>query len=119
MPGLTPACAAFSAMDAMERALAKGSPDFSAGVLEPGAPRASNGLPGVFGVLAEPKEAKAPEPKPKAFVADVVGEARLVPPGVVAEPKGFLFPCDESPPPGLFEKEPFRLESLPVEAEAP
>lgn len=80
---------------------------------------ASNGLPGVLGVLAEPKEAKAPEPRPKAFVADVVGDARLVPPGVVAELKEFLVPCEDSGPPNLLEKEPLRPESLPVEAEAP
>ena len=79
---------------------------------------ASRGVPpGVLGVLAEPKEAKAPEPKPNAFVADVVGEATFVPPGVVAEPKGFLPPCDESP--GLFEKEPFREESVPAEEKGP
>ena len=75
----------------------------------------SKGLPEDLGVLAEPKEAKAPEPRPKALVAEGVGEARLVPPGVVAEWKGFLFPCDESPLPNLLEKEPLRPESVPVE----
>lgn len=41
----------------------------------------SNGLACDFGVLAEPKEAKAPEPRPKALEAPppVVGEARALP----------------------------------------
>jgi hypothetical protein len=46
----------------------------------------SKGLPPDFGVFAEPKEANAPEPRPKALV----GEA--TPPGVVL--KGFDLACD-------------------------
>ena len=42
----------------------------------------SNGLPGVFGVFADPKDAKAPEPRPKAL--DAPGEARFAP-GVVVK----------------------------------
>ena len=39
---------------------------------------ASMAVPGVFGVLAdEPKDAKAPDPKPKAEDAPAVGEATL------------------------------------------
>lgn len=76
--------------------------DFSAvGVFE-AAPRAvSNGFPGVLGVLAEPKDAKAPEPRAKALDAPPVGEAK-VPPGVVTELKG-LFPSDELSPPSRFK----------------
>lgn len=65
----------------------------------------SNAVPGVLGVLvAEPKDANAPEPRPKAVEPPVVGEAS--PPGVNGEIalKGFRPPCDESPanrfPPG-------------------
>lgn len=59
----------------------------------------SKAVPGVFGVLvADPKEAKAPEPRPKAVEPPVVGDAS--PPGVNGEMalKGFRPPCDESPP---------------------
>ena len=43
----------------------------------------SNGLPDVFGVFAEPNDAKAPEPKPNALEAPApVGETRPLP-GVV------------------------------------
>lgn len=35
----------------------------------------------VFGVLAEPKDAKAPDPRPKALDAPPVGDVK--PPGVV------------------------------------
>jgi hypothetical protein len=48
----------------------------------------SKGLPGVFGVFAEPKEANAPEPRPKALEAPLVGD--VITPGVVAE-------CDDLP----------------------
>ena len=34
----------------------------------------SNALPGVLGVFDEPKEAKAPDPRPKALDAPVVGD---------------------------------------------
>lgn len=43
----------------------------------------SKGLPGVFGVFAEPNDAKAPEPRPKALEAPgPVGETSPLP-GVV------------------------------------
>jgi hypothetical protein len=59
----------------------------------------SKAVPGVLGVLAEdPKDANAPEPRPNAEEPPVVGEAR--PLGVSGDTplKGFLPPCDESPP---------------------
>lgn len=59
----------------------------------------SNAVPGVLGVLvAEPNDANAPEPRPNADEPPVVGDAS--PPVVSgATPlKGFLPPCDESPP---------------------
>lgn len=40
--------------------------------------------PGVFGVLAEPKEAKAPDPKPKADEAPTDGEGAFVVRGEIA-----------------------------------
>lgn len=47
--------------------------------------------PGVFGALVEdPKEANAPEPRPKALDAPVVGDAREVVDGDMVPPKGFL-----------------------------
>lgn len=76
--------------------------DFSAVGVLAAAPRAcSNGFPGVFGVLAEPKEANAPDPSPNAV--DAPGEAS--PPGVVMELKGFLPPCEELSPPNRLGKE--------------
>lgn len=68
----------------------------------------SNAEPGVFGVLvADPNEANAPEPRPKAVEPPVVGEAN--PPGVNGEMalKGLRPPCDESPP-NRFEAGGFR-----------
>lgn len=59
----------------------------------------SKAVPGVLGVLAaEPNEAKAPEPRPKADEPPVVGDAS--PPGVNGGMalKGFRPPWDESPP---------------------
>lgn len=52
----------------------------------------SSAPPGVFGVFADdPKEANAPEPRPKALDAFAVGEARAVVEGDMAmPPKGFL-----------------------------
>lgn len=80
--------------------------DFSAvGVLAAAAPsEASKGFPGVLGVLAEPKEANAPDPSPNAV--DALGETSA--PGVVVmELKGlFLPPCDELSPPNRLAKEP-------------
>jgi len=76
--------------------------DFSAeGVLAEGPRAASKGFPGDFGVFAEPNEAKAPDPRPKALDAPPVGEDN--PLGVVTELKGFDFPCDELSPPNRFE----------------
>lgn len=57
----------------------------------------SKGLPPDFGVFAEPKEAKAPEPRPNALV----GEA--TPPGVVL--KGFDLACDGVLAPERLENE--------------
>ena len=59
----------------------------------------SKAVPGVLGVLAaDPKEANAPEPSPKAEEPPVVGEAS--PPGVNGgiALNGFRPPWDESPP---------------------
>jgi hypothetical protein len=62
---------------------------------------ASKGFPAVFGVLAEPNDAKAPWPKPKA---DAPGETRP-PPGVVMLLKGLLLlSCDELSPPNRLAK---------------
>ena len=62
----------------------------------------SKALPGVFGVLEDaPKEANAPEPKPKALDAPAAGEDTTgVANGMAL--KGFDFPCDEMSPPNLF-----------------
>jgi len=57
----------------------------------------SRAPPGVLGVFEEPKEAKAPDPRPNALDAaadgeemeDVEGDTRL---------KGVLVPCDELSP---------------------
>ena len=56
----------------------------------------SKAVPGVLGVfVAEPNEAKAPEPRPKAPEAPVVGEEiPLVFKGVTAL-KGLLRPCED------------------------
>ncbi len=52
-------------------------------------------LPGVFGVFAEePKDAKAPDPRPKA---DDAADGELVD-GVVMELKGLFLPWDEESP---------------------
>lgn len=67
----------------------------------------SNGLPPDFGVLAEPNEAKAPDPNPNALEAPVVGDAKL-PPGVL---KGLALPCADVSPPWRLEKEALREES--------
>jgi len=59
--------------------------------------------PGVFGVFPEePKEAKAPDPSPKAEEAPDAGEAMLVVSGVMAL-NGLDRPCDEVSPPYRFE----------------
>lgn len=72
--------------------------DFSAeGVLAPTAPIAcSNGFVDVLGVLAEPNDANAPEPRPNWLAPPaLVGEAKA--PGVVGA-KGLARPCEEVPP---------------------
>jgi hypothetical protein len=59
----------------------------------------SNAVPGVFGVLlADPKDAKAPDPSPNAEEPPVVGEASA--PGVNGEMvlKGLRPPCDDVAP---------------------
>lgn len=69
--------------------------DFSAeGVLLPTPPElmaSSKGLPGVLGVLADPKAAKAPEPSPKA----------VEPPPAPPPPPPAAPPGDVRPPPGV------------------
>ena len=57
----------------------------------------SSALPGVFGVLAAPKDANAPEPRPNALDAPAVGEAIEVVEGDMA-PKGFLLLWEEVSP---------------------
>ena len=60
----------------------------------------SSAVPGVLGVLtADPKEANAPVPKPKAEEAPAVGEATPVVVNGETALKGLDLPCeDESPP---------------------
>lgn len=53
--------------------------------------------------MPDPKDANAPEPRPKALDAPLVGDARP-PPGVVMELKGLDLPCEELSPPNRFEK---------------
>ena len=59
----------------------------------------SKAVPGVFGVLADPKDANAPDPRPKAVEPVVVGEARPGPVNGDMALNGFLPPCDEVSPP--------------------
>jgi hypothetical protein len=61
-----------------------------------------------LGVLAEPKDAKAPEPRPKALEAPPVGDIKPVP-GVVA--KELDLPWEEVSPPWRLAKDALRLES--------
>ena len=59
----------------------------------------SSAVPGVLGVLtAEPKEANAPVPRPKAEEAPAVGEATPVVVNGEMALKGLDLPCDDSPP---------------------
>lgn len=67
----------------------------------------SKGFPPDLGVLAEPNDAKAPEPSPKALEAPLVGDTRP-PPGVL---KGLALPCAEVSPPWRLEKDALREES--------
>jgi hypothetical protein len=69
-----------------------------AGLVAMAADLKSKAVPGVLGVfVADPNEANAPEPRPNAEEPPVVGDATL---GVNGDTplKGFLPPCDESPP---------------------
>lgn len=69
----------------------------------------SKAVPGVFGVfVADPKEAKAPEPRPKAD-DPAVGEAKLEPVKGEMALNGFLPPCEEVSPPRRFAAEKVRL----------
>lgn len=75
---------------------------FSVGVAAPGVGGAlpkSKAVPGVFGVLdADPNEANAPDPNPKALEPPVVGEdMEAVARGDMVL-KGLFFPCDEVGP---------------------
>lgn len=59
----------------------------------------SKAVPGVLGVfVAEPKEAKAPEPRPKAEEPPAVGEEIPLVVSGVTELKGLFRPCDEVAP---------------------
>lgn len=72
----------------------------------------SRDVPGVLGVFAEePKEAKAPEPRPKAEEAPDVGEETLVDNGEMAL-KGLDLPCEEMSPPKRLEDVNDRGESV-------
>lgn len=57
----------------------------------------SSALPGVFGVLEDPKEANAPDPRPNALEAPAVGDASEEAEGDI-ELKGFLLLCAERSP---------------------
>lgn len=101
----------FSAMEAMlGTLLIVLLPSLATVVLGTAEPMAvSNGFAADLGVLAEPKDAKAPEPRPKALDAPLVGDTRP-PPGVL---KGLALPCAEtSPPKRLEEKTPLREASV-------
>jgi hypothetical protein len=81
----------------------------------------SKAPPGVFGAFEDPKEANAPEPRPNALDAPVVGDAREVVDGDMAL-KGFLLLWEEVREEGnirslggrvpLVEEEPVAKESL-------
>jgi len=72
----------------------------------------SRDVPGVLGVFAEePKEAKAPEPRPKAEEAPDEGEETLVDSGEMAL-NGFDLPCEEVSPPKRLEDAKVRGESV-------
>lgn len=68
-------------LGALPKVLAASFPCPALGTADPMA--VSNGLAEVFGVLAEPKDAKAPDPRPKALDAPPVGDVK--PPGVVVK----------------------------------
>lgn len=72
----------------------------------------STDVPGVFGVLAEdPKDAKAPEPRPKADEAPELGEGTLVDSGDIPL-NGFDLPCEELSPPNRLVDGNVRGESI-------
>jgi hypothetical protein len=71
----------------------------------------SKGFAEVLGVLADPNDAKAPEPRPKALDAPAVGDTR--PPGVVVN--GFGLIDDGVSPPWRLEKEALRLKESPLD----
>lgn len=71
----------------------------------------SKGLAEVFGVLADPNEANAPEPRPKALEAPLVGDTR--PPGVVL--KGFGLVDEGVSPPWRLGNEALRLKESPLD----
>lgn len=86
-----------SAMDAMLETLEMGlDPSFETVILLTTDPKAvSNGLVPDLGVLADPNDAKAPDPKPNALEAPFVGDTSP-PPGVL---KGLDLTCAELSPP--------------------
>lgn len=64
----------------------------------------SKGFPRDLGVFADPKEANAPEPRPKALEAPLVGDVTPPPaPGVVAL-KGPVLMCEGVSPLWRFEE---------------
>lgn len=72
----------------------------------------SRDVPGVLGVLAEePKDAKAPEPRPNAEEAPELGEETLVDNGDIPL-NGFDLPCDELSPANRFVDVNVRGESI-------
>ena len=74
----------------------------------------SSDVPGVFGVFAEePKDAKAPEPRPNAEDAPELGEETLVDSGDIPL-KGFDLPCEEFSPPNRLVDVNVRGESILV-----
>lgn len=107
----------FSAIDAMLETLAIDLfPSLGTVVLGTADPMAvSNGFPPDLGVLADPNDAKAPEPKPKALEAPLVGDARPPPDAL----KGLALPCAEVSPPWRLEKGPLREESFADEPFGP
>lgn len=69
----------------------------------------SRAFPGDFGVFEEPKEANAPDPRPNALDAPMVGEARAPVEGEMAL-KGFGFAYEGVSPPWRFT--PVKLREL-------
>ena len=59
---------------------------------------AGPGVLGLFGVLVAPKEANAPEPRPKALEAPEEGDFAV---DGGSAPNGFVFDRDEDPSPNL------------------